>query len=91
MTHNLARGQPDGARGRRLGGQARARKENKAPRDWPCPHCERMGYTTKAQCWGHRGFAKVMQDNPAALHSLREKIARTGRTDSRERWNKISQ
>ena len=87
---NLKLGQAAGDAGRRAGGRARAAVQNKALRDWPCPDCELMGYTTKAQCWGHRGFAKVMLDRPEALHSLREKVRSTGRADSRARWVKVS-
>jgi hypothetical protein len=87
---NLRAGEADGRRGRRKGGIARAEQENNAARDWPCEHCQRMGYTTKSQCWGHRGFAAVMQEHPEALHSLAEKIARTGRADSRARWIQVS-
>jgi len=87
---NLKAGQADGDAGRRAGGRASRRRQNAAPRDWPCQDCEIMGYTTKAQCWGHRGFAKVMLDRPEALHSLIEKIAKTGRADSKARWVKVS-
>jgi hypothetical protein len=87
---NFEGGNPIGDRGRVLGGKARAARENQAPRDWPCAHCERMGYVSKSQCWGHRGFAKLMRDRPTALHSIREKVARTGRLDSAATWARVS-
>lgn len=77
------------ARGRRmgssLGGQAAAQKA--APRG--CGHCKVMGYTSWMQHLGHLGFQAVMRDNPGALHSIRDKVRKTGRQSSRERIRQL--
>jgi hypothetical protein len=90
MTHNLSAGQPDGDRGRKLGASAGGKAVAAKPAPADCEHCRRMGYTSWHQHIGHKGFRAVMDDHPTALHSLRDKVARTGRADSRARWKQIS-
>ena len=89
--HNLRRGQPNGRKGRKAGGKARAAIYNALPAPGDCEHCAQMGYTTMAQHNGHKGFRVVMDNRPEALSNLKEKIKRTGRADSRARWRAISQ
>jgi len=78
-THVFQAGQEAGDLGRKLGGQARAKAYNALPAPADCNHCRCCGFTTLAQHNGHLGFRAVMDNRPEALHSLREKIRRTGR------------
>jgi hypothetical protein len=81
---------PDGDKGRAigasLGGQAVAKKP--APAD--CEHCRTMHYVTWMQHIGHKGWKQMLLKTPTAAHSLRSKIKRTGRPESRARWKEIS-
>lgn len=65
------------AEGRKLGASAGGKAVAKKPAPANCPRCTMEKYQSWMQHLGHLGFSAVMLSNPAALHSLRDKIRKS--------------